>query len=387
MNRTIITNAHIITPESDFDGSVVVEEGRIAAVERGTFYPEGYDAGGQWLIPGIVDIHTDYLEKELRPRPSAEFPIEMAFHMMDQRALASGLTTILGAVRISSDRDPEEIRPLRARYGLALAEEYDRLARGALARHYMHVRWDTNFAPPDWVLDQLAAHPRLGNIVFNENIPGQRQFRSLEDIARKRANNEGIPLEQALERLRANIEANSKINNRALVQERFGGSVCIGSHDDTTEEHVVEAAAMGVTLAEMPTTIEAARKAKELGLAVCMGAPNYYRGGSHCGNLACSDALDEDLVDALCSDYHFPSLLGCVVKMIAAGVGPSRATNLVTRNAARIIGLGDDLGSIEVGKKADLALFAPHEGFGRVSEVWIDGVSKYAIRERELSLA
>lgn len=385
MKRQILRNARLVLPDRVVDGGLVVEDGRITDILEGGYITEGQDLNGQWLIPGLIDIHTDYFEKELHPRPSAAFPVELAFHMMDTRALSSGLTTVLGAVRISEDQKGKSQHPLRADCGLGLAREYDRLASMSSARHLMHIRWDTNFQPVDWILDELATYESLGNIVYNENIPGQRQFRSLEEIARKRAAAKGLNFEEALDGLKESIEKNRSINNRPQVRDAFAGKVCIGSHDDTTVEHVDEALEMGATLAEMPTTIEAARRAKELGLKVCMGAPNYYRGGSHCGNLSCADALQENLVDALCSDYHFPSMLGCVVKMMDAGIAPSDAVNLVTLNPAEVIGRDNELGSIEIGKKADLTLFEPRVGYGLVHEVWVDGVSKYSIKRPEFA--
>lgn len=78
-------------------------------------------------------------------------------------------------------------------------------------------------------------------------------------------------------------------------------------------------------------------------------------------------------------------MLGCVVKMMEAGIDPSIAVNLVTLNPARIIGREEELGSLEVGKKADLTLFEPRVGFGLVHEVWVDGVSKYAINRPALA--
>ncbi len=385
MKDLIITNARVVLPDRVVEGSVVVSDGRITAIEEGGYYPDEYDARGHWLIPGVIDIHTDYIEKELHPRPSADFPIELAFHMMDMRALASGLTTVLGAVRISNDPWKGD-KDLRANFGLALADEYERMARIASARHLMHIRWDTNFEPVDEIVEKLGTYRTLGNIVYNENIPGQRQFRSLEEVAAKQAASKGITCEKALALLHERIEKNSQINNRSKVRDRFSGSVCIGSHDDTTVEHVDEAKEAGATMSEMPTTIEAARRAKDLGLYVCMGAPNYYRGGSHCGNLSCIDALEENLVDALCSDYHFPSMLGSVVKMIDAGMDPSRAVNLVTLGPAKTIGWEDRLGSIEVGKIADLTLFEARAGYGRVEEVWVDGVSKFSMNSPDPAL-
>lgn len=370
---TILKNAKIVQPDQVFEGSVVIEGNRIIEIKKDSnpMLSEGIDLGGQWLIPGVIDTHTDYLEKEIAPRPSSEFPIDLAFHYMDVRAISSGLTTVLGAIRVSEERKTSGT--IWRRDGIALAEEYERLAPISLARHYLHVRWDTNFEGAEERIEKLRKFSRVGNIVYNEDIPGQRQFRDLNEIARKWSDRKGITKEEALAELHERIEKNSKINNRPLVKEAFGGKIAIGSHDDTTEEHVIEAKEMGATFSEMPTTIEAARKAKELGLWVTMGAPNYYRGGSHCGNLSCHEALAENLVDILCSDYHFPSMLGCLVKLIQAGDPISHAVNLMTLNAAKSLGWDDRLGSIEEGKIADLVCFRPEKTFGFVTKVWVDG--------------
>lgn len=370
MPRHILTNARIVTPSQVIEGSLIVEGNRIVDLLPGRHFAEGLDLHGQWLIPGIIDLHTDYLEKEINPRPKTNFPLPIAFHMMDQRALANGLTTILGAVRYSADRDKDST--LWGGNGRALADAYESLRQTALARHFIHVRWDTNFAPVDDLVTHLQSLSCLGNIVFNENIPGQRQFKDLDEIARKRAARGDRTFEEARAELEQKIAVNRGLNNRAKIRDGFSGRVCIGSHDDTTVEHVIEAAEMGATLAEMPTTIEAARKARELGLSVCMGAPNYLRGGSHCGNLSAPEALAEGLVDALCSDYHFPSLLGSLALMMERGLPIPAAVNLITHNPARVLGW-PDVGRIEIGCKADLVAFHLRGAYPFVSSVWVDG--------------
>lgn len=372
MHRQLIVNARIVLPDSVRDGSVLIEDGRIADLVPRTAYGDAdtYDAGGRWLIPGIIDLHTDYLEKELNPRPDTNFPLELAFHMMDLRAIGCGLTTVLGAARISSERDGQ-LGSWRGN-GLALARAYEDLQATALARHFVHVRWDTNFEPEPGLYDAIRSLTRLGNLVFNENIPGRRQYRN-ENLAARWAERHKITEAEAAALIRRRAEEAAKINNRAQVRDELGGWVPIGSHDDTTVDDVVEAHACGATLAEMPTTIDAARKAKELGQWVCMGAPNYVRGGSHCGNLSCHEAMAENLVDILCSDYHFPSLLTAVARLIDSGTAPSDAVRLVSLNPARALGMDRDLGSIEIGKKADLALVDLHRGYGRVHSVWVDG--------------
>lgn len=383
MARTFLKNARTFLPDRLVDNAtVVIEDDRIADILPDARLDDpGIDLAGAWLLPGLIDIHTDYLEKEINPRPQTNFPLELAFHFMDLRAISSGLTTVLGAVRVSDENDGGPNASVWRRNGLELGREYDRLAPHYLARHRIHVRWDTNFEPCAEALAVLRRLKTLGNIVFNENIPGQRQFRNLEDIARKRAARGDLTLEEAMAQLEKKIAIASQINNRPQVAAAFGGKVLLGSHDDTTEAHVVEAHAAGCSLAEMPTTLAAARKARELGLWICMGAPNHYRGGSHCGNLSCHQALEEDLVDILCSDYHFPSLLGSLIKMLEAGIDPARAVNCFTLNPARALGWGDTIGSIEPGKLADLIAVQPADGYGRVLGAWVGGIRRFSADE------
>lgn len=375
MTETILTNARIILPEGEIRGSVVLEDGRISEIVSRN-YAEADDLHGAILIPGIIDIHTDYLERELSPRPSAKFPLEMALHVMDMRALSCGLTTVASAARISAERTGEQ-GSWRGD-GLQLAIRYEELIPQMRARHLIHVRWSPNFEPVDDILRQLLNLKSIANLVINDDMPGERQFRDVEGLIRQYATRQDVSLEEARKHMEERIERARAVNNRMRVKEIVADRIPIGSHDDTTVEHVLEAHASGATLSEMPCSIEAARKAKELGMMVCMGAPNYYRGGSHCGNLSCHDAMAENLVDILCSDYHFPSLLACVLRMAESGMSLSAAVNMVTLNPARHLRLDANLGSIERGKRGDLVAFHARDGYADVMRVWVDGNERFS---------
>ncbi len=373
MSSHLLTNARIVTPTENFIGTVEIENGIIAAVVKDKFYDEGINLHGQWLIPGCIDIHTDYLEKELYPRASAAFPLPFALHFMDARAAACGITTVFSAVSFSDNQ--EKNRNLAE--AMSLSRQIDEVRHSLLVRHFLHARIDPNSNGLLDYLDQMRQLESLYLVVYNDQVPGQRQF-TMEQQIEMRSKAFGITPEEALQRLEKQKEKLKDVNNRRQIYETFKDKYILGSHDDTTVEHVDEGKFYGATLSEMPTTLVAARRAKELGLWVCIGAPNYYRGGSHCGNLSCHEAMEEDLVDMLCSDYHFPTMLGSVVKMMENGFDPSYAVNMVSLNPAKLLQFDSELGSIEEGKKADIVAFDSKKSFAAVSHVFVDGIHKYS---------
>lgn len=375
MNTHILTNGRIVTPTEHFIGSVRIENGVISDILPDKFYPEGINLQGQWLIPGCIDIHSDYLERELHPRPGASFPLSFALHFLDARAASCGITTVFSAISFSDSQEKER----SIDQSISLSKEMDTLRDSLLVRHYLHARIDPNSNALLPYLPDIAALESLYLVVYNENIPGERQF-TLEQLIERRVKSEGVTPEVARERLLRKAEMTRQVNNRQAIYDRFKDHCIIGSHDDTTEAHVWEAREFGATLSEMPTRLIAARKAKELGLDVCMGAPNYFRGGSHCGNLSCSEALEEGLVDILCSDYHFPTMLGSVVRMIDEGMDPSAAVNLVSLHPARLLKFDKETGSIEPGKCADLVVFDSKQSFASVSRVFVNGINKLTAR-------
>lgn len=391
MTETILTNARIVCPDQEINGTVVLEDGKIIDILSHNI-PDGMNLHGAFLIPGVIDIHSDYLERELKPRPTAQIPLELALHVTDLRALSSGLTTVCTAARIAHERETRAEQELRVdigrvglrQDGLKLAKQFEELAPQMRVHHMIHIRWNTNFVPEENVFEEMLTLKTIANLVFNDDAPGQRQFRDIEALVQQQATRRKISIEASRQVMDERMAQDGKQNNRMLVKERLAGSIPMGSHDDTTVEHVIEAFESGATLSEMPCSIEAARKAKELGMMVCMGAPNYYRGGSHCGNLGCHDAMAENLVDIICSDYHFPSMLASMVRMVEEGLSLSAAANLFTLNPARHLRIDDRTGSIEIGKQADLVAFHHHNGFGDVARVWVDGEQRiFASMDRE----
>ena len=69
----VLANARILLETETLTGSLVVRDGRIAAVDTGPAVPPGAeDCGGDYLAPGLVELHTDNLEGHLEPRPGVQ---------------------------------------------------------------------------------------------------------------------------------------------------------------------------------------------------------------------------------------------------------------------------------------------------------------------------
>jgi alpha-D-ribose 1-methylphosphonate 5-triphosphate diphosphatase len=100
--------------------------------------------------------------------------------------------------------------------------------------------------------------------------------------------------------------------------------------------------------------MDAARAARERGLATVMGAPNVVRGGSHSGNVSALQLAKEGLLDILSSDYVPSSLMMAAFQLVReAGWPLPRAIATVSDAPAKAVGL-EDRGAIDVGLRADI---------------------------------
>jgi len=374
MTQTSFHNARIVLADEVVEGSLAVENGLIAAIDEGAA-SVGEDFEGDYLIPGLVELHTDHLENHYRPRPGVFWNPLAALHAHDVQVAGSGITTVFDAVRVGSDVDmPDMGRHVENLVGAIRAgREDDRLR----VEHFVHLRCET---PSHDVFEQFEAYAadpstRLASVM--DHTPGQRQFRSLEDYKRfYRGTHWDNPeaVEQYLADRQAEHEQYSRPNRVAITGRARDLGLPIASHDDATLAHVEEAVADGIRIAEFPTTLEAASASHDAGLSILMGAPNVVRGKSHSGNISALDLARAGLLDILSSDYVPFALLQAAFSMPDSidTISLPQALAMVTRNPARAAGL-DDRGEIAIGKRADLVRVQMIRGLPVVRAVWRQG--------------
>jgi alpha-D-ribose 1-methylphosphonate 5-triphosphate diphosphatase len=374
MTEFSLTNAALVLPGEVRAGSLVVRDGRIAEIATAGAPPRGaIDLDGDFLLPGVVDLHTDNLERQVQPRLNARWPSRSAMLAHDAQCAAAGVTTVLDALCVGElGFDVSRARTFRD--GVA---DLDALAETGLlkAEHFLHLRCELPAEDVLALAEQVVEHPRVRMVSLMDHCPGTGQYTDLERFRALRRK-EGLAepaIEAQIARLQAQRARLRGPNRAALLARLAGRRVALASHDDSSEAEVAENFADGIRISEFPINLEAAAAAKARGMDVIAGAPNVVRGGSHSGNVSAAALVAAGAVDALASDYVPGSLVEAAFRSVeTAGISLPRAVALVTDHPARLAGL-PDRGRLALGLRADLVRVRLFEGLPVVREVWRGG--------------
>jgi alpha-D-ribose 1-methylphosphonate 5-triphosphate diphosphatase len=371
----VLTNARIVTADATIDGTVVIRGTEIAAVDAGpSRAPGAVDLGGDYLLPGLVELHTDNLEKHVAPRPGVRWPMPAAVVAHDAQIASAGITTVFDALTVGEVR--QEMVRAEMLHGSIAAVTAAQRAGALRAEHFLHLRCEVAHETIVDTIEPLVGHKLVRLISLMDHTPGQRQFASLEKYYEYYQGKFGYTdaemaayIAQKTELARRYADGN---RHRLAALGRARG-LPQASHDDATLAHVEEAVELGMTIAEFPTTGEAAAAARRHGMAVVMGAPNVVRGGSHSGNISARDQAALGLLDILSSDYAPVSLLHAAFLLHSEIAMPlCDAVAKVSRNPAASVGLVDR-GEIAARKRADLLHVHIADGTPVTRRVWRAG--------------
>jgi alpha-D-ribose 1-methylphosphonate 5-triphosphate diphosphatase len=374
-SELVLTNATVVTADRVFLGTVFVRDGVIAEVEERRSPLRGAkDCEGDLLLPGLVELHTDNVERHVQPRPGTLWPVVSAAISDDRELASAGITTVFNALCVG------EVHSRTIRSGLLheIVEAVDRhLALDTFKiDHYYHWRCEVSYPGLRELLDPLIDNRRLRLISVMDHTPGQRQFVDGARYAEYYQGKYQMTDEELAEFIRTRTrdsEQFSAKNRRYVVDLAHERKIPLASHDDATLDHVEEAIADGVSVAEFPTTLEAARASHRAGMAVLMGGPNIVRGKSHSGNISALELASNGVLDIISSDYVPCAMLWGALKLHTdAGLPLPAAVATVTRNPARATGF-EDRGEIRAGLRADVIRVKPMDTGPLVRDVWRRG--------------
>ncbi|MEP2641810.1 alpha-D-ribose 1-methylphosphonate 5-triphosphate diphosphatase [Roseobacter sp.] len=375
-SQTIFANAKVVLLDEVITGAVTIANGQITGIDTGTAVPAGaVDCKGDYLCPGLIELHTDNLERHVQPRPKVDWPHDAAIVAHDAELASVGITTVFDAIRVGSilTNAPSRL----PKYARRLADEIAHMRQHGALRisHHLHLRAEVCSETLPDELDEFGPDDGVGIVSLMDHTPGQRQFRDLAKFEAYVRGKRGMSAAEFsdhvahLYALRARL-GDAHETATVAAAARYGAT--LASHDDTTAAQVAASATQGVTVAEFPTTRAAAQACRDKGILIIMGAPNLVRGGSHSGNVAAQDLAHHDLLDILSSDYVPAALLKGAVQLGELWGNVARGLATVTAHPAAGSHL-TDRGRIALGLRADLIRFGVVGGTPVLRGVWSQG--------------
>ena len=390
-----ITGGRIVTPERVLDGrDLLIEDDRIVGtILTGSDTPgekavtELIDAEGGYVLPGLIDIHADYIEHMAAPRPTSIMDFRFALREAERNLITHGVTTMFHSLAIYDFTEfvPSPIRaPENTRRLIDLIDATHRSPH--MIHHRFHARFEIDNLGRVEELEQYIREGKVHLLSFMDHTPGQGQYRNLE-IYRKTLKGYRNISDDEVDRIITHSQSREKLSLeriKELTDLAAAHGIAVASHDDDSLEKLELVRGFGTTISEFPITLEVARRARQMGMHTVAGAPNVLLGGSHSGNLSAAEAVFAGAVDILCSDYFPAALLEAVFQLHRSyGQSLPKAVSLVTLNPARAVRMENEIGSLEPDKRADvLVVREPEVGAPAVVRAFVSGVQVYQAQYR-----
>ena len=390
-----IINGKIVTPEKIIEGKILLlEQDRIFgyansiddmdvdAVERVV------NAHGRYIMPGIIDIHSDRIEQYIQPRPTSQMDFEFALKVCERDLLGSGITTIYHSISLFKDeffgKSPLRTKANVQKIAYLIANIH---LRNHLIHHRFHLRIEIDNLDAFQIAHDMIRQEKVHLISFMDHTPGQGQYSdfgtyrdAISGYNGKLVGELGFEGVVALHQNKPTLSFGQLKELSALAREK---AIPVASHDDDTEEKLRFNKEIGVDISEFPISLEAAISAKSKGLCTVVGSANILRGRSHSGNLSATDAVIEGCADVLCSDYYPAAILNSIFAMNAEHCVPlPHMVKMATLNPAKAAKIEKDYGSIEAGKKADLLIVDILDGYPVITHAFVDGITVSRIEYR-----
>lgn len=349
-------------------------------------YSNVINAKGGYVTAGFIDIHSDYIEGIIAPRPTTIMDFNIGIKESERILSSHGITTMFHSLSIYKEdlfghkpvRQPENVNKLIHAIHRTHSEKH-------LIRHRMHARFELDSVEMLDTVKEHIAEDRIHLLSFMDHTPGQGQYRDIEKYRHTMKGykdlsddeiNEQIEFKKELSRL--SVE---EMESMSKLAESKG--IALASHDDDATEKIDFNESLNTSISEFPITMEVAKYAHGKGMYTLAGAPNIMLGGSHSGNLNAKNAIMEGCISILCSDYYPPAMLHSVFKLHReADYSLVDGFNLITLNPAKAVRMDDEIGSIGAGKKADINIIRLFDDYPTITECIVNGkvVSRYHYR-------
>lgn len=375
-----LTACRLVGPDATIDdASLLIEDGVISEICPQSVPSRAVEISlrGRTVMPGLIDLHSDAIERVAEPRTGIYLPFDLAAIQIDRLSAACGITTLFNAISFAG----EELGLREHRAPAKLVEAVAANRPHACTDQRVHCRFEVTYgdALPDILsfIENGACH----FVSYMDHSPGQGQFTNEENYRDYMSTRYGYAADAITELIKKKQVDRDIVKShvRELATCASTHAIPLAGHDADSKEHVAEMRDLGAALAEFPMSWEAARATIDAQLHQSVGSVNVIRGGSQRTGMSARDLVAENLADCLCSDYVPATLLPAVFLLSERLEKPLHQTaKLVTKYPATAAGL-TDRGSLEPGKRADLVVITTEETWPRVVSTWVGGKPIYSI--------
>lgn len=348
--ETILRSKNVLINSEFCPADIVIEGEFIKRIDKYCLNDSAIDLGVKKITPGIVDLHSDAIEKEIEPRLGAVFPIHLAVAELDKKLSMAGVTTMFHA--IGFEDNPKKKRSIELAQK-QIKEIYEANKKHLGVDNFIHARFELSSSEAIPTIKDLIKKKMVKMLSLMDHSPGQGQFKSLESFKRYYGDYYGLNEDELNHVVSKKLNKDeTKIND--LITFAKEHKLTLLSHDDDCLEKLDGLLNLGVEISEFPLSLEVAKYAVSKGIATGMGAPNIVRGGSQGGNIAAIDLVKQGVCKYLCSDYHPTSMLQAMYKIEQdSDVSLAQAFSMITSTPAKYANL-EDRGELISGKRADI---------------------------------
>jgi len=376
--NSVLKNATVVLPDRTIEhGAVLIEDGLIAAVSVAEIEQSGetIDLSGLTLLPGFIDVHIHGAAGIDVMEATAEGLAEVSRYLASQ-----GVTAWLPTFVPASDEN-------YASAIAAIAQSMKEPAPGGarvLGVHYegpfvnsaqcgaLHVEYFKTYSSPA-DLDSLAVRAEMVRLITlaPEVTGGVALVRELNrrgwvvSIGHTRA-----PLELLDQALAAGARHMTHfMNAMAPLHHRSPGPIAWGlAHDDVTCDIIADGIHLDPFMLQLLVKIKGAEGISLISDAIAAagkGDGDYQIWGE---TISVKNGRTANAAGSIAGSVI--NMLDAVRMMRSVGVSDVGVARMASSNPARLLGLGDVCGSIEVGKRADLVAL---DADGRVRQTFIGG--------------
>ncbi len=387
-SKIVLKNGLIITEHNVLkDHSILIENGVIKKIFPNNSFihldAKIFDCKKSFILPGLIDIHSDVIEKVIVPRKGTIFSNNIAINEIDKQLAYQGITTILHSISFAATTICNNKRTLTLDNMFNLCDLIYSQQQNLIINHLFHARLELNTISAYEKLILYIGEGKIQELSLMDHTPGQGQYRNLDaykkviyaqygQVSNEKAN-QIIEICQRKPKLE-----DAKLNT--LIRVAKDNGIPIAYHDVETYSQVDMMVEKGIDICEFPLNYEVAKYAIQNNIFSVVGAPNIVLGRSHNNNISAKELIRNNCANIICSDYFSTTLLIAVFSLFNEKICTlPEAVKLATLNPAKAIGIDEEYGSIAEDKVADLIIVKYDDDIPKLSATFVGGKLKVLI--------